>query len=425
MTKGHRTLLVVSPWDRMWSLGGGAGVSDDYHFIDGFTRAGYEIHLLVPEADENEGDDGGRSAFGDFERVRLHTYPNFFASMRDFPVAAKRLAWLPLFNAMVVPRALRLARDVRPDVVLGHSHYAAAAAWACRRRGTPSCVKLFGVMDLVHTEWSAPRYWFKNFEQLVSLKFPQDAWIILDDGTRGGEIARSRGIPERLIHFLPNGVDLDWQGRSVDRSASRSRWGVPDGAPVVLFLARMVASKRPEELVRAMPAVVERGGGDAVFVFAGDGPERVGCEALARSLGVFERARFVGTVAHDEVPALMAAADVFVSTSNLTNMALPTCEALLCGVPVVAYDVGDTATVVRTGETGVLVPDGDRVALAAGVAGVLADAAARERMSRRAAALAQEVLTGWDERIAMELEIVEGLIQAANKKGGGGNSTAL
>jgi len=409
----------------MWSLGGGAGVSDEYHFIDGFTRAGYEIHLLLPEADENEDDGGGRAAFDDFEGVHLHTYPNFFASMRDFPVAAKRLAWFPLFNAMVVPRALRLARDARPDAVLGLSYYAAAAAWACRRRGLPSCVKLFGVMDLVHTEWSATRYWFKNIEQLVALKFPQDAWIILDDGTRGDEIARARGIPERLIHFLPNGVDLDWQGRSVDRAAARARLGVPEGAPVVLFLARMVASKRPEELVQAMPDVADRGGGNAVFVFAGDGPERARCEALARALGVLERSRFVGTVAHDDVPALMAAADVFVSTSRLTNMALPTCEALVCGVPVVAYDVGDTAKVVRTGETGVLVPDGDHEALAAGVAGVLADAAARERMSRRAAVLAQEVLTGWDERIAMELEIIEGLIRSTYKKGGGSNSTAL
>jgi len=186
-----------------------------------------------------------------------------------------------------------------------------------------------------------------------------------------------------------------------------------------------VASKRPEELVRAMPGVVERAGGDVVFVFAGDGPERARCEALARSLGVVERVRFAGAVAHDEVPALMAAADVFVSTSSLTNMALPTCEALVCGVPVVAYDVGDTAKVVRTGETGALVPDGDHEALAAAVAGVLADDFARERMSRRAALLAREVLTGWDERIAMELGVVEGLIRAANEKGGGSDSTAL
>lgn len=403
-----RTLLVISPWEQPWSLGSKAGVSDEAHFVEGFTRAGYYIHMLLPESDTP------RPKPLD-ARIRIHDFPNVFAGMENFPTPVKRLSWMPLFQAMAIPRALRLAREVRPDAVLGLSYYATAAAWACGRRlGVPAVGKLFGVMDLVHTEWPALKYRFKNAEQIAGMKVPMDAWIILDDGTRGDEAARRLGIPTERIHFLPNGVDLSWADREVDRGPARRRFGLPEDGAVALFLARLVASKRPDAFVRAA-AIAPAG---TTFVFAGDGPERAACEALARDLGVDDRVRFAGVVPHDDVPALMAASDVFVSTSNLTNKALPTCEAMLCGVPVVAWDVGDTGALVRDGETGALVPDGDIGALARALGTILSDDEGRRRMGAAARRVALESLTGWEERVAMELDIFDRLI-ADNEKGGG------
>jgi glycosyltransferase involved in cell wall biosynthesis len=273
-----------------------------------------------------------------------------------------------------------------------------------------TATKLFGVMDLVHTEWPRAKYWFKNLEQLAALAIPQDAWIVLDDGTRGDEVLRARGIPPERIHFLPNGVDRQWADLSLDRAAARAHYGLGPGQRVVLFLARLVASKRPLDAVRAAHEVLRKSV-DAVFVFAGDGPERVVCERAVRAAGIGEFVRFLGAVPHDEVPRLMAASDLFVSTGALTNRALPTCEALLCGVPVVAYDTGDTATIVRTGETGHLIRDGDVSALADAVASLLANDEARARMGNAARRLAREKLVSWDERIAMEREIVDALIE--------------
>ncbi|HET6350206.1 MAG TPA: glycosyltransferase family 4 protein, partial [Candidatus Krumholzibacteria bacterium] len=322
-------LLVISPWESVWSLDGDqnvrAGVSDDDHFIDGFARAGYELHFLRPASGRTD------------ERVVTHTYPNFFRATRNFPTAARRVLWPALFNALVIPRAVSLARSLSPAVVLGHSHYATAATWWCRRwTGAPGIIKLFGVMDLVHTEWSAARYYAKNFEQLAALRFPQDAWIVLDDGTRGGDILRSRGIPAERIHFLPNGLNLEWMDRREDRAAARERFGLPAQATVVLFVSRLVSSKRPGDFLAAAYRVM-RQFDDARFVIAGDGPLRDELEQTAREFRLPDRFRFLGVVPHDDIPALMAASDLFVSTSTLTNRALPTCEAMMCGVPVLAY----------------------------------------------------------------------------------------
>jgi 1,2-diacylglycerol 3-alpha-glucosyltransferase len=396
-------ILVVSPWEGVWSLGGDAevkaGVSDDDHFIDGFTRAGYELHFLRPASGQKDA------------RVHTHVYPNFFRATRAFPTWIRRPLWPLLFQRFVAPRTLRLARSLRPQVVIGHSHYTAPVTRSCRiHLGIPSVVKLFGVMDLVHTEWPRAKYVFKNLEQLVALQHEQDAWIVLDDGTRGGDILRARGIPENKIHFLPNGLDVEWADVTLDRAPARARFGLPDAGRVVLFLARLVPSKRPLDFLRAA-ARVPRGHEDVVFVVAGNGPERGACERVVRDAGLAGRVRFLGTIPHDDVPLLMAASDLFVSTSTLTNRALPTCEALLCGVPVVAYDTGDTATVVRTGETGVVVADGDVEALSAAIARLLDDGDARARMSKNARNFARTTFTSWDTRIAMEMEIVDGLVR--------------
>lgn len=384
----------------MWSLGGKAGVSDDDHFIENFTRAGYELHFLRPQPPQSIDD----------PRVDTHVYPNFFRATRTFPTVLRRPLWPALFQRIVAPRALNLARELRPDVVIGHSHYTTVVTRACRRElRIPSVVKLFGVMDLVHTEWGGLKYTFKNFEQLAALRYQQDAWIVLDDGTRGGDILRSRGIPDERIHFLPNGLDVEWADVTIDRAEARASLGLPSDKKVVLFLARLVASKRPMDFLRAAVSVLDNGQSDVVFVIVGDGDQRVSCELFVHHTNLGNHIKFLGTVAHDDIPRVMAASDLFVSTSTLTNRALPTCEAMLCGVPVVVYNTGDTTTVVRNSETGVVVGDGDVNALAGAIVRLLDDETLRTRLATNARRLARETFTSWEKRIQMEIKIIEGL----------------
>jgi glycosyltransferase involved in cell wall biosynthesis len=402
----HETLtriLVVSPWENRWSLGGGAGVSDDFNFITRATALGFDLHFLVPR---------GPSPTIDAEHFTEHTYPNFFAATRSWPKSVKRLLWPSLFNFVVVPRALALARALRPHVILGHSHYSALPTYVCRELlGIPSAVKLFGVMDLVHTEWPYWKYHSKNLEQIAALKVPEDAWIILDDGTKGDEAALRHGVPRRKIHFLPNGIDLQWKDESYDRTAVRREYGVGDDAFVLLFLARLVESKRPELLIRAMPRILGRSSREMVLIVAGEGPERERCEREAVHLGLGNAIRFLGRVPHDRVPAVMAASDVFVATGRMSNRTIPTCEALVCGLPVVAFDVGDTASVVRSGETGFLIAEGDDEGLAEAVLRLARDEALRARMGENSRTFAGSHFTAWDDRIAMELAVLRSLIR--------------
>jgi len=401
---GHR-ILIISPWENRWSLGGDAGVSDDFNFIKNFTKAGYELHFLSPKTDTAV----------DFrvDGFHTHTYPNFFKPTRSWPTSIRRILWPTLYNAIVPAYAIRLSRRIRPDFVLGHSHFSALASYVTREfLQIPSGVKLFGVMDLVHTEWPRWKYNFKNLEQILALKVPQDVWIILDDGTKGDEAALRHGVPESKIRFLPNGIDVDWMSVPSEPTVLRDEFGLDRDAYVVLFLARLVASKRPELLLQAVPEITKRVNKPVHFVFVGDGEERERLEARTRAMGIGDKVRFLGAVPHARVPDIMSVSDVFVSTSRLTNAAIPTCEALVCGLPVVAMDVGNTSDIIKDGETGRLVEDGDVEGLAAAIAELLEDPAARGEMGRRARELAKARFTGWETRTHMEMKIIDQVIAA-------------
>jgi glycosyltransferase involved in cell wall biosynthesis len=186
--------------------------------------------------------------------------------------------------------------------------------------------------------------------------------------------------------------------------------GVLPETVVFLSLSRLVDSKRVDRIVAAMAVAKDRSRSPIELWIAGDGPQRAAIEAQCRAAGL--PARFLGTVQHDRVPTVMAAADVFVSTSELTNMSIPTCEAMVLGRPVVALDVSGTSECVRDGETGLLAAENDPAALAACIGRIADDRALRERLGAGAREFAARNFMDWNQRVGAELELVRRLTSA-------------
>ena len=176
--------------------------------------------------------------------------------------------------------------------------------------------------------------------------------------------------------IAPHGVDL-------------SRFSVrpcPDGRALrLLAVGRLVPKKGFDVLLRAAARVRV----DARWTIVGEGPERRALESLARDLGVQARVTFAGALPHGSLPDAYAAADAVVVPSvvaadgdrdGLPNVLL---EAMASGRPVVASDVSAIATAIEHGQTGLLAPAGDAVALA-GLVESLTDPHLRRELGRRA-----------------------------------------
>jgi glycosyltransferase involved in cell wall biosynthesis len=127
--------------------------------------------------------------------------------------------------------------------------------------------------------------------------------------------------------------------------------------PVVFTPARLHKQKGHAVLLKAATLVP-----NAMFVLAGDGPERQSLEALAQELGVASRVHFLGERA--DVPSLLARSDAFVLPSMYEGLPVSVLEAMAIGTPVVATAVGGTDEVVEHGVNGLLVPPGNPERLA-------------------------------------------------------------
>jgi len=172
------------------------------------------------------------------------------------------------------------------------------------------------------------------------------------------------GWPARDVWTLPNFV-TPVHAAPVPREAL----GVRPDQPLVLALGRLHRDKGFDTLIDAMTELPR----DTVCLIGGIGPERARLEAQVRASGLTGRVRFLGW--RRDVPALMAAADVFVCSSRLEPLGNIVIEAWAERVPVVAVASPGPREIVEDRKTGLLTPLEDPAALARAIAHVLASPA--------------------------------------------------
>jgi len=142
-------------------------------------------------------------------------------------------------------------------------------------------------------------------------------------------------------------------------------------------------------------------------------------------LGLEDRVLFTGRVERDRVPALYAAADLFLLPSvhdhagNVDGLPNTLLEAMATGLPIVASDVVGVPTVIDQGVEGMLVPEGDATALSAAIGGLLSDQARAASLGQAARARVERELT-WPQIARRYLAVYrEAIGRAARRRGGG------
>ncbi len=276
-------------------------------------------------------------------------------------------------GALAVPGFVRRLRALGPAVF--HAHLTQPLGCTLPRLGAIAA----GIPAIVATE-----------HLFVEVPWPLSVRVehVIAQGM-GRYLAVSQHVADQLRRALPfaapklqvvhNGIPLT-PFEAPARVAGEG-WAA-GGRPVVLTIARLHGQKGHAYLLEAAAALPE-----AVFVLAGDGPERGALEEQARCLGVADRVVFLGH--RQDIPALLAQCDLFVLPSLFEGLPLSVLEAMAAGKPVVATDVGGTREAVSHGETGCLVPPGDPHALVVAIRSLLADPGRAQAMGRAARARAR------------------------------------
>ena len=178
-----------------------------------------------------------------------------------------------------------------------------------------------------------------------------------------------------------SGIDFKKFDVKIDVKSKRSEIGIIDGRAVVGMVGRLSQQKAPWNFIKSVPYVLDRYK-ETIFLIVGDGELMSEMKNLACDLGINDNILFLGF--RDDLPEILRILDIYVLTSQWEGLGRSLTEAMYVGCPVIATGVEGVPELVQNGETGVLVPVNDPVALSKEIIEMLLDRAMRKRLGRMA-----------------------------------------
>jgi glycosyltransferase involved in cell wall biosynthesis len=271
-------------------------------------------------------------------------------------------AWWPLY---------RLLRRERVDVL--HAHKFGSNLW-----GT-----IIGRLARVPVIVAHEHTWSYEGQPLRKLadRFVIARWssvfvaVSREDQRRMAEVEHIR--PERTL-FIPNGIPTPAPASGAD---VRAELGIPADAPVIGTVSVLRPQKALDVLLRATK-ILRAQFPDLRVLIAGEGDRRFALEELSAELGLEQAVMFLGV--RTDVPDVLAALDIAVSTSDFEGSPLSVMEYMEAARPVVATRVGGVPDLIDHGEQGLLVEPQDPEGFAQAVAELLRDPERARRMGERA-----------------------------------------
>lgn len=297
----------------------------------------------------------------------------------------------------------RLLEGGRFDLVHAHSSKAGALArLAARNRVaavySPHCFAFVGEVG------GPQRALAIAVERLLGRRTAAILCVCEDEKRRALD---ARIAPSSRLHHIYNGVEPCPEGAEVDERLAE--W--PGEGPIVGAIAVLRRQKRLDLLIDAAPKILSEEPGARVAI-VGNGPEEANLLAHAAALGLDREPRFRMMPFRESSWRYLAGLDLFVLPSQWEAFPIGILEALACGVPQVATDVGGTGEAVSDGETGLLVrPAADEIARA--TVELLRD-------PDRRAAMARASRNRRDERFTIERMVAEitGVYDTVTSAGG-------
>lgn len=224
----------------------------------------------------------------------------------------------------------------------------------------------------------------------------------------------------RRIVVIPPGVDL-CHFYPIDGDDAREFVGITCPHRMLLFVGRIEPLKGLDVLIKALAIMRKRGVLEhfplCLAVIGGEpdaGPDQVSVEMarlqqLCESYGLQDLVAFLGKRCQDSLPYYYSAADAVVMPSHYESFGMVALEAMACGTPVVASQVGGLAFLVQDNITGYTVPSGDPAALAERLTELIQNDSLRTRMGEQAINVARGY--GWKKIAARLLAVYEEILE--------------
>lgn len=385
----------------LWSLGAKKGASSFYQTIKSYAENGYEVDLVSCNQME------GLDIPGVSERCLNLKCLTSLERIPKLGFGFRFLTWV-IFQIYVLCTGLSLARLRRPSVLYAYEIAGVPAVLILGSLvGLPVVSRFQGtIMKPLLTTWGwRVRFW----DHWLGLRSRANLVIMANDGTQGDEVLKIFGVPDNTVRFWMNGVDVKPRQYSpLEQDAFRQSIGCNTDTPILVTVSRLVAWKRLDRIITAMPEISRNVPG-VRLVIVGDGSARAEYESLVKELELSDHVVFTGAVLHAEVAKYIAISDLFVSLYDLSNVGNPLLEAMAGGKCVITLNNGGTGSIVLHDVNGILIEPEALDCLPETVIELLQDKSRCLRLGGAAQEYAQRTFWTWPERMNREIFEVEQL----------------
>jgi glycosyltransferase involved in cell wall biosynthesis len=379
----HRVVMVASSYPRYPGDSVGSFMEP---IAQGIAARGHEVHLVAPwhpKWSRAKVENGVHFHLFRYAPVAaLNTFGYAEGLKADVRLRATAIAAAPLALAAGWFKALRVAQKKRATLMHAHWVIPGGVIGAAASGSIPLVISLHGSDVFVAERHGAARI-------AAQLAFRRAGWVTACSSDLRDRAA-AVGADARRSSVIPYGVDSErFRPDPAWRARGREILGLGPEVPLIFAVGRLVSKKGFDYLIDAA-AILQSRYPNLRVAIAGDGDLRAPLEARAASAGMGDRTRFLGLVSHDDIPTLLAAADVAVAPSvhddagNVDGLPNTVMETLSSATPLVTTPAGGIAAVAVDGVTARLVPERDATALAAAIDDLLRSPARASEIGGRA-----------------------------------------
>jgi 1,2-diacylglycerol 3-alpha-glucosyltransferase len=332
-------------------------------FREELEKKGHMVFVFCPAYKGQTRESMDKEKTGNVFRYRSVTYP----LLKEYRLA------IPL------PAKVELIKRFNLDIIHFHTPFTMGVLASClAKRFRIPLVQTYHTHTLGYIHYiPLPQKLMRRFAKWTTKTYCNACSLIISPSTQIKEELSSYGVTSKIV-VLPTGI-RHHAGGPEREAGILDRYGIGPGKKIIITVGRLGREKNYPFLLNVF-ARIRKESDDAVFVIAGDGPERKKLQNYAGELGILDSTMFLGSVKRSEVLELLEKSTVFVIASQTETQGLSLLEALSAGIPAVAVNALGVADILRDSHGGFLV-DPDENDFTEKVLRVLSDTDLRERMS--------------------------------------------
>ncbi|MDD3630330.1 MAG: glycosyltransferase family 4 protein [Bacteroidales bacterium] len=390
----------------LWSLAEGKGAPSFFNTVKAYVDDGWNITLIQPKSKYRQ----------DYkvEGCRMIKFNNtFFDFCNKIPKVRFFMKFLAFYYVtfQFYKKANEIiSKNKKNYIIYSYEvHAVKAGAKLAKKYNFPLITRFQGTI-LTEKPYNLLNRIIK-FPHYEALKRKSDIVIMTNDGTRGDEVLKRLHNKSEKVLFWKNGQDPIKPAKEIKekRSEIRTKYGIAMETPIMLTVSRLQSWKRVDRAIVAMEKVVKEYP-KAKLIVVGSGEEYNNLVNLSKELNLKDNIIFTGAVKQEEVWMYYSCADIFLSLYDLSNVGNPLMEAMRYGKAIITLDNGDTGTIIKHNENGVLLSPNELKTVSDEILNLIKDGARRVRLGEKAFEYSKNNFWSWEERIRTEIIEVNKLL---------------